>query len=138
MDPIAPQVRVKGPHPSSGYSLLETLLGMIILGMVLQGAYLMSRNSIQSNIIGRDLSKGASVLKDFVEEIRGLPPDSLPRNREVIDSVGKYRLAWRVYDQASTGVYRQPVGLLQVCAKLTFGDRGRTHKLETTTLLGKQ
>jgi type II secretory pathway component PulJ len=138
MVPIHPPDRVAAFRQTSGYSLLEALIGVIILALVLQGAYMMSRNSIQSNTIGRDLSKGSSVLKDFVDEMRGLNLDSIPRNLEVIDSSGQYAITWKVYDETSSGIYLQPVGLLLVCAKLTYTAQGRTHTLETATLLGKK
>jgi Tfp pilus assembly protein PilV len=119
-----------------GFSLLEAVFGILILGMILQGAYLLSHNSVQANATGQDMTKASAQLKDFIEEMRGLDMDSIPRNREIADSTDEYKLKWIVYDENSAGAYQQPAGLLLVCAQLSYAAAGRDHVLETTTLLG--
>lgn len=122
----------------TGFSLLESMLGVFLMLGILQGAYLLSRTSIKSNRLGQDLYNGSAVLKSFVEETRGLNIDSIPRNAEQVDSVSGFVIRWRAYDNSSSVPYQQPAGLLLLCAKLTYVRQGRTLTQETTTLLGRE
>jgi Tfp pilus assembly protein PilV len=128
-----------GSAPGSpGFSLLEALIGVVILGMLLHGALLLSRTSIKSNTRSRDIVSASSILKSFVDEMEGVNIKSIPRNREVIDSVGAYEIRWRAYDNASAVPYRQPKDLLLLCAKVTYKRNGVQFHQETSTFLGRQ
>ncbi|PKK83909.1 MAG: hypothetical protein CVT49_05650 [candidate division Zixibacteria bacterium HGW-Zixibacteria-1] len=57
---------------SDGVSLLEVLIGMIILGVGLMGLAPMVVVSIEGNVISRDNSVAANLLKQKVEHFEGL------------------------------------------------------------------
>jgi prepilin-type N-terminal cleavage/methylation domain-containing protein len=122
----------------AGFSLLEVSIGLFILALIVQGAYVLSHTSIQANATGRDLSKAAVVLKDFIEEVRRADMDSHPRNTETTDTTEQCAIKWIVYDETSAGGYAQPPGLLLVCARLTYVAANREHSVETSTLLGRK
>jgi hypothetical protein len=119
-----------------GFSLLEVLVGGLILVFILVAATLYSRTSIKSNILGQGLVDESTVVKKFVEQVRGMDFNTLPRNQEILDSAGPYKLHWIAYDQTSNSPYRQPNGLVLLCVKAEYRQAGIDHKLETVTLLG--
>lgn len=123
---------------SRGFSLLEALIGVVLLFMLIAGVVTLSRSSINATSRGQDAAGGSSILKDFVDEMRGLNIDSIPRNIETVDTVGEYRITWTVYDQGSPGAYRQPAGLVLLCVRLDYEWVGSPRSVETTTLLGKR
>jgi hypothetical protein len=121
---------------AEGFSLLEVLIGGLILVFILTAATLYSRTSIKSNLLGQGLVDESAVLKKFVEQVRSMDFNTLPRNREVLDSAGEYKIHWIAYDQASSAPYRQPNGLVLLCVKVEYRQAGIDHKLATVTLLG--
>lgn len=123
---------------SAGFSILEAAIGVTVLFLLVAGVVLFSKNSIRANAIGQDTVKGSSVLKDFLEELRALDLDSIPRNREMSDSSGPYKITWTAFDETSPGEYMQPPGLVLVCVRMTYQLKGGARLAETSTLLGRE
>ena len=124
------------PGGSQGFSLLEALIGLVLLAFLLTGATLFTRSFVASNTKSRALVDMSTALRSYVEEIKGMDIATLPRNQEVADVAGDYRITWVAYDSASGPPYRQPAGLVLLCVKAVRTDAGVDHILETTTLLG--
>lgn len=122
----------------AGFSLLEAAIGITVLFLLVAGAVLFSKNSVRANAIGQDTARGSSVLKDFVEDMRALDLDSIPRNQEMTDSSGPYKITWTAFDENSDGEWRQPPGLVMVCVRMTYLLQGGARLAETTTLLGRE
>ena len=122
---------------SSGFTLLEAMIGVILAACVVVGALTLSRNSLRSNSQTQDMARAASVLGSFLEEIRGANLDALQRNVEVTETVGEYQLSWKAFDESSVGTYKQPAGLVQICAKVVYQRQGRPHQQATSILLGR-
>ena len=119
-----------------GFSLLEVLIGLVLLAFLLTGATLFTRSFVGSNTKSRALVDMSTALRSYVEEIKGMDVATLPRNQEVYDQAGVFRITWVAYDSASGRPYRQPAGLVLLCVKAVRTDAGVDHVLETTTLLG--
>ena len=121
----------------NGFSLIEVLVGVVILGLILIGTVSISKNSSVSNRLNRDLSDYASRLNDFVDSVRSRPPDSLPANAEQLRITATDTVRWRVYNSAASAPYTQPAGLFLLNAKMSWRNSGRTHAIETSTLLSR-
>ena len=117
---------------------MEAAIGIVLLAMMILGGLRFSRNAIKSNSLGKDIAAASGVLKVFVEDARALNIDAIPRNSEIKDVSGPYTLRWRAYDNSSAGAYKQPLGLVLLCVKMTYQVKGVQHQQETSTLLGKE
>ncbi len=137
-----PTQRRSGPD-TDGFSLLELLIGSLILFLILGGSVLVARNASTSTPQSRDLSDYSSRLSDFVDSIRNynnLNPNALPKNSQQlrISASPVDTVRWYVYDNTSAAPYTQPAGLFLLTAKLTWKKQGRVHAIETSTLLNQQ
>jgi type II secretory pathway pseudopilin PulG len=122
-----------------GATLIEVLVAATLASFLLIAGIRLSGTSRKANILGRDLSGSAALLNSFIEEIHAVDVDSLPKNVVVLDTLtGGAIVTYKIFDQSSASPYRQPAGLALVNAKLNWTRWGRSHQLETSTLLTNQ
>ena len=123
------------PGKAGGFTLLELLIGGVILILILSGVFLVAKHSSTGNSLSRDLSDGSSKLNTFVENFRNEDPDTLTTNSVQMIVSGTDTTRWILYDNTSAAPYTQSVGIYLLNAKFTWKKSGRVHKVETATLM---
>jgi Tfp pilus assembly protein PilX len=119
-----------------GAALVEIMVGVTLLSFLVIGGMRLSNTSRQANVLGRDLGQTSALLNTFIERIRAVNVDSLRKNVEVRDTLpGGATVTYKIFDQTSAVPYRQPAGMVLLNAKLNWTRRGKSHMLETSTLL---
>jgi Tfp pilus assembly protein PilV len=125
-----------GSGCQTGASLLEIMVGVVLLSFLIIGGMRLSNTARHANMLGRDLGQTSALLNTFVERIRAVNIDSLRKNVEVRDTVASGAIVtYKVFDQTSAPPYKQPAGMVLLNAKLTWTRWGKGHMLETSTLL---
>lgn len=112
------------------------MVGVTLLTFLVIGGMRLTNTSRQANMLGRDLGQSTALLNTFIERIRAVDIDSLRKNVEVRDTLaGGATVTYKIFDQTSAIPFKQPAGMVLLNARLNWTRWGKTHSLETSTLL---
>ena len=119
-----------------GFTLLELIIGFVILTFILAGIVLSSKTSAKGNRLGRDLSDGTSKLSSLVDSLRSVDATTLTNNVEQTIATATDTLRWILYDNVAPAPYTQSAaGIYLLNAKYSWKKFGIVHQITTATML---
>jgi len=119
----------------TGLSLLEVLIGMLIVAIGLLGLAPMITVSVEGNVTSRDASAAANLAKETIEFYEGLDTlPTMPVNNAEENLLGKYLRATYVRGNATDSLI--PAGAYKVDVFLTWEDNQDVRRsTQYTTLI---
>ncbi len=104
-----------------GIGLLEVLIGMVIIAVGLLGFAPLLVLSVEGNVIARENSDAASLLKEKLEYFEGLDPmPTVPYKEEELNLGGQFTRTTVIEDHATDSLI--PEGLYKVDVQVVWAD----------------
>jgi type IV pilus assembly protein PilV len=133
LDPARGSVRRPCGRRSAGFTLVEVIVAIVLLGVGLMGMAALSTTVTRANVQSSSLTTATALAQERAERLRTEDYDALASGNDsrVVDNV-TYTRSWVV-----TADDPEP-GLKTVAIAVSWTTRGTTHTTRLTTIRGRR
>jgi type IV pilus assembly protein PilV len=133
LDPARGPVRRPCGRRSAGFTLVEVIVAIVLLGVGLMGLAALSTTVTRANVQSSSLTTATALAQERAERLRTEDYDALASGNDsrVVDNV-TYTRSWVV-----TADDPEP-GLKTVAIAVSWTTRGTTHTTRLTTIRGRR
>jgi type IV pilus assembly protein PilV len=133
LDPGRGPVRRPRARRSAGFTLIEVIVAIVLLGVGLMGLAALSTTVTRANVQSSSLTTATALAQERAERLRTEDYDALASGNDsrVVDNVA-YTRSWVV-----TAEDPEP-GLKTVAIAVSWTTRGTTHTTRLTTIRGRR
>jgi type IV pilus assembly protein PilV len=133
LDPARGPVRRPCGRRSAGFTLVEVIVAIVLLGVGLMGMAALSTTVTRANVQSSSLTTATALAQERAERLRTEDYDALASGNDsrVVDNV-TYTRSWVV-----TADDPEP-GLKTVAIAVSWTTRGTTHTTRLTTIRGRR
>jgi len=119
-----------------GFSLIELLVGAVILSIIVLMFSQMLKTPLDSNIMSNDLNNASILCAKLIDSLKLTDFFSIDPNYVHTQQVGRYQLEWLVFDQSSAPPNNQVEGMKLINVRVNW-TRNNDHSFTLSTLIAE-